>query len=193
VGPIELKMSGRHNRLNALAVCALALDEGIALADLQRGLATFSGIQRRQQVLGDAGGVTVIDDFAHHPTAVRATLEAISERFSGRRILAIFEPRTNSSRRKVFESPYTDALSTANAVFLSAPPFRHNDDPNDFMDVDAVIKALESRGIDALARSGADALLPEILSYARPGDVAVIMSNGAFGGIHRRLLQNLQD
>jgi len=193
VARISLQMSGRHNMLNALAVCAISLDEGIEPEVLVRGLASFSGIRRRQQILGEAGGVTVMDDFAHHPTAVRATLQAVSERFPGRRILAIFEPRSNSSRRKVFEEGYTDALANADLVFLSAPIFRHNDDRSNFMDVENVVRKLEAGGIPALALQGADLLLPEILKAVRPGDVAVVMSNGGFGDIHRRILQDLQN
>jgi UDP-N-acetylmuramate: L-alanyl-gamma-D-glutamyl-meso-diaminopimelate ligase len=191
LGELDLRMSGRYNLLNALAVSAVALDEGLPIEDLRRGLATFTGVKRRQQLLGEAGGVAVIDDFAHHPTAVRATLGAVAERFPGRRIVAVFEPRTNSSRRKVFESGYTEALAAADAVYLSSPPFRHNDDPSDFMDIEKVVDDLELGGSRSIAREGADALLPEIVAGVRPGDVVVIMSNGGFGGIHLRLLAAL--
>lgn len=193
LGSIRLTMSGRHNLHNALAVCAVALDENLPFEALQNGLASFSGIQRRQQIRGESNGVTVVDDFAHHPTAVKATIEAITERFPGQRIVAIFEPRSNSSRRKVFEEGYSNALEISDAVFLSTPPFRHNDDLSNFMDIGVVLNHLTGLGKHAVAREGADALIPEILDFLRPGDVALIMSNGGFGNIHQRLLDLLAE
>lgn len=187
-----LGMSGRHNLMNALAVLSVALEEGLTANEVDAGFRTFTGIQRRQQVVGVEQNIVVVDDFAHHPTAVRATIQSARERWSGRRIVAVFEPRSNSSRRKVFETGYTDAFSDANAVFLSTPPFRHNDDPSNFMDINAVIAAIRTEGIDAFKGADADAILPMLIRYLEPGDVALIMSNGSFGGIHRRLLENLK-
>jgi UDP-N-acetylmuramate: L-alanyl-gamma-D-glutamyl-meso-diaminopimelate ligase len=187
-----LGMSGRHNLMNALAVLCVVLDEGLTPEQASAGLRTFSGIQRRQQVVGVEQNIVVVDDFAHHPTAVRATIQAARERWSTRRIVAVFEPRSNSSRRKVFEEGYTEAFSEAHAVFLSTPPFRHNDDPSNFMDIDAVLSAIQAQGIDAFKGSDADAILPMLVRYLKPGDVALIMSNGSFGGIQRRLLDALR-
>ena len=187
-GRIWLPLSGRHNLLNALAVATVALDEGLSVDDLVRGFGTFAGIQRRQQIRGEQGGVIVVDDFAHHPTAVKATVQAAAERWPSRRIVAVFEPRSNSSRRKVFEEGYANAFEQAGAVFLSRPPFRHNDKAEDFMNVDTVIERIRGTGIPAVAAEGAGELLPLILDELRPGDVALIMSNGGFGGIHDKLL-----
>jgi len=163
LGTIQLSMSGRHNLLNALAACAIALDENIPFDVVKEALRSFSGIQRRQQVRGERNGITIIDDFAHHPTAVRATIQAISERFPGRRIVAVFEPRSNSSRRKVFEDGYKTALLHADAVFLSTPPFRHNDDVSDFMDIAAVLDHLRQNGLHTESGSSADDLLEPLL------------------------------
>lgn len=190
---MRLTMSGRHNLMNALAVLTVALDEGLTDELIARGFGSFQGIQRRQQVVGKARDIVIVDDFAHHPTAVRATVQATRERWPSRRIVAVFEPRSNSSRRKVFEKGYTEAFNQADAVFLSTPPFRYNDDPSNFMDVDVVLEAIQSRGLDAFQGADADALLPMLIRYLRPGDVALIMSNGSFGGIHRRLLHALMD
>lgn len=192
LGTLRLSMSGRHNLLNALAVCAIALDEKLPFDAVKKALRSFSGIQRRQQIRGEANDITVIDDFAHHPTAVRATIQAISERFPDRRIVAIFEPRSNSSRRKVFEDGYKTALVHADAVFLSTPPFRHNDDVSNFMDIDAVLDHLRQSGLHAESGRNADELLDPLLAFLRPGDVALVMSNGAFGDIHDRLLTRLE-
>ena len=188
---IHLSMSGTHNLMNALSVLAVALDEGVELDRIGHAFRAFEGIQRRQQVRGETRGVIVVDDFAHHPTAVRATIQSARERWPDRRIVAVFEPRSNSSRRKVFEAGYSEAFLEAHAAFLSTPPFRHNDDPSNFMDVDSVLAALSAAGLDTFKAPDADALLPMLVRYLKPGDVALIMSNGAFGGIHGRLLEGL--
>ncbi|GMQ81079.1 MAG: Mur ligase family protein [Rhodothermia bacterium] len=193
LGPIELSMSGRHNLQNALAVAAIALDSEIPLRAIQLGLKSFSGVQRRQQILGEEGGVIVIDDFAHHPTAVGATIQSVHERFPDHRIVAIFEPRSNSSRRKVFENGYAEALSQADAAFLCSPPFRHNDDVSNFMSIETVLESLNRSGVHGQSAESADALFDPLLEFLSPGDVALVMSNGGFGNIHRRLLQSLQE
>ena len=189
---IFLPMSGRHNLLNALAVCTVALDEGLAPAAIADGFARFKGMKRRQEIRGEEGGVLVLDDFAHHPTAVRATLQAVRERWPERRLVAVFEPRSNSSRRKVFEQPYAEAFDHADLAFLSAPPFRHNDEVDRFMDAEVVAETITERSVPAAVHEGADALLPPLLTAVRPGDVVLIMSNGGFGGIHTRLLAALR-
>ena len=191
VRDLELAMSGRHNLLNALGVCSIALDEGLPVSAIAEGLRSFQGIQRRQQIRGQAGGVIVVDDFAHHPTAVKATIQATRERWGNRRIVAVFEPRSNSSRRKIFEEGYSAAFRGAEAVFLSNPPFRHNDDPSNFMDIDVVLDNIVAHGSIAFKASGADELLRPLLEFLRPGDVALVMSNGGFGNIHERLLVGL--
>ena len=186
---ILLRAAGRHNLLNALAACAVAVALGAACAPAS--LASFRGMKRRMEVLGTASGVTVVDDFAHHPTAVRATIQAAHERWPHRRLVAVFEPRSNSSRRKVFEKAYEEAFEGADLGFLSSPPFRHNDDPNAFMDAGRVAAGITSRGTPAEAITDVDVLLSRLLELARPGDVMLIMSNGSFGGLHRRLLGKL--
>lgn len=189
---VTLPMSGRHNLLNALAVCTVALDEGLAPAQLAHGFGTFKGMRRRQEVRGEIGGVLVLDDFAHHPTAVRETIHAVRQRWPDRRLVAVFEPRSNSSRRKMFETPYAEAFDRADLAFLSAPPFRHNDDVERFMDARVVVQTVTRRGVPAFVYPDADALLPPLLEHLRPGDIVLIMSNGSFGNLHARLLDSLQ-
>jgi UDP-N-acetylmuramate: L-alanyl-gamma-D-glutamyl-meso-diaminopimelate ligase len=193
LGSFFLPMSGRHNLSNALAVCAVALGEGVTPRALREGLATFAGIRRRQEIRGEVDRVTVLDDFAHHPTAVRATIDAVRERWPERRLVAVFEPRSNSSRRKIFEEGYMRAFDRADAVFLCTPPFRHNDRAEDFMDIGRVTASLERRGIHTALGRDADELLPALLAWIRPGDVVLVMSNGGFGNIHARLLAALAD
>ncbi|GIV61903.1 MAG: UDP-N-acetylmuramate:L-alanyl-gamma-D-glutamyl-meso-diaminopimelate ligase [Rhodothermaceae bacterium] len=192
-GTIHLPLSGRHNLLNALAVCTVALEEGLEPGQVARAMATFRGVKRRLEVRGEAAGVLVVDDFAHHPTAVRETLRAARQRWPERRLVAVFEPRSNSSRRKVFEKGYSEAFDAAHLAFFSAPPFRHNDRPEDFMSVPDLAAHLTDRGLPARAFPDAEALLPALLEALRPGDVALIMSNGSFGGLHARLLEALAE
>jgi len=190
---IFLPMSGRHNLLNALAVCAVALEEGVTPEQIARGFASFAGMRRRQEVRGDVAGVIVVDDFAHHPTAVRETIRAVATRWPDRRVIAVFEPRSNSSRRKVFEEPYSESFDAAAEVFISSPPIRHNDQADSLLDATRVVAMIERRGVPATAHPDADSALPSLLDALRPGDVALIMSNGSFGGIHEKLLGALRE
>jgi UDP-N-acetylmuramate: L-alanyl-gamma-D-glutamyl-meso-diaminopimelate ligase len=190
---IFLPMSGRHNLLNALGVCAVALEEGLTPEQLSSGFASFRGMKRRQEIRGEVSGVIVVDDFAHHPTAVRETIGAVAGRWPDRRIVAIFEPRSNSSRRKVFETPYAEAFDQAARVFLSSPPLRHNDQADALLDADRVVHIINERGVQASAHPDADAVLPPLIEELHPGDVALIMSNGSFGGLHEKLLLSLRE
>ena len=187
-----LPMHGRHNVQNALAAALLAREEGASLSQIVEGLATFQGMKRRQEVRGRPHDVLVLDDFAHHPTAVQATLEAVRAGHPDRRLVAVFEPRSNSSRRKIFEDPYGRAFDAADAVFLKAPPVRHNDEEATMLDPDAVVRAVEDRGVPARAFADVDALLPALLDTLRPGDVALLMSNGSFDGLPERLVDELE-
>ncbi|MDT7855050.1 Mur ligase family protein [Rubrivirga sp. S365] len=190
VARVRLPLGGRYNALNALAVAAVALDAGATPQQVADGLASFAGMKRRQEVAYD-GRVLVVDDFAHHPTAVEATVRGVRERWPGRRVVAVFEPRSNSSRRAAFESPYARALAAADAVFLSTPPLRHNDDPAHFLDAEAVAASVREGGTPAAAYASADALLPDLLADLRDGDLALVMSNGSFDGLVGKLADAL--
>ena len=187
-----LPMSGSHNLANALAATAVALHEGISAEAIVDAFATFEGLKRRQEVVAEIDGITIVDDFAHHPTAVRETISAVRDRWPGRRVVAVFEPRSNSSRRKVFEESYVEAFENADEAFISTPPFRHNDRREDFMDVDVVAARLQGAGVNARSVDDHEALRSQLLDAVRPGDVVLIMSNGGFGGIHQWLSQNLR-
>ena len=193
LGAMHLAMSGQYNLLNSLAASAVALHEGLSPKEIAAGLASFKGMKRRQEVVGNPGDVLIVDDFAHHPTAVRATIQAACERWPDRRLLAAFEPRSNSSRRKVFEVAYGEAFVGAASAFLSSPSFRHNDDLSQFMDIRVVVDHIRESGTKAEAFSSTDEILDALVAEAMPGDLVLIMSNGGFGGLYGRLHTALCD
>lgn len=191
LGRCRLPMPGLHNGLNALAVIALLSHLGFAFDAIVKGLSAFEGVKRRQQIRGVAGGVTVIDDFAHHPTAVRETLAALRLAWPDRRLIAVFEPRTNSSRRAVFQAEYARVFGAADQVLIREPV------PLDTVPVDEQFSSprlavdLRAAGVQALSLSDTDAILAHLGVTCRPGDVVAILSNGGFDGIHNRLLAQL--
>lgn len=192
LGRLFLPMSGAGNRFNALAVVAAALDAGLSFEEIVTAFASFKGMARRQEIIGEAQDVLIVDDFAHHPTAVTVTLGAIRERWPNRRLVAAFEPRSNSSRRKLFEKPYAEALANADLVFLTAPALRHNDSDDDFLNPETVIAAIREHGIPAEFAESPEALRPIILKNLQAGDLLLTMSNGSFGNLPRLLLEELR-
>jgi UDP-N-acetylmuramate: L-alanyl-gamma-D-glutamyl-meso-diaminopimelate ligase len=187
---VHLPVGGAHNVENALGVAAAATALGLSPAEIAAGLAAFRGVKRRQEVRGTAGGVVVIDDFAHHPRAVEKTLAAIRGTFPGARLLAAFEPRSNTSRRNLHQGLYAARETWAGAaeVFLLRPASTDKVPEAERLDLDAVTGALSAAGLPARAFAAVDELVPAIVAAARPGDVVVAMSNGAFGGIWGKLL-----
>jgi len=187
---LRLSLVGAMNVLNATAVYALCRELGIEINGVAEGLATYKGAARRQEIVGETGGITVIDDFAHHPTAVGLTIAAIRGRFPGRRLWAVFEPRSNTSRRAVFQQSYADALAKADAVALSAVFRKENDPlkPDEMLSTDKLIGDLSARGIPGWTEAGPDEILARLRGELRDGDVVLCMSNGAFGGLPRKLL-----
>ena len=192
-GDLFLPIGGRMNVANALGVWVLLRECGIDADAIAHGLATFRGVKRRQEIVGEARGITVIDDFAHHPTAIAATLEAIAERFAGRRIVAAFEPRSNTSRRAVFQQGFGSAFDRAARVYLGAVYFKENDPipPAERLDTGALAAAIAAHGPVAAAYPDTDAILDGIVRDARGGDVIVCMSNGPFDRLPTRLLEAL--
>lgn len=191
--PAFLPLHGVHNLRNALAAALLASAEGLALSSIAEGLRTFEGMKRRQEVRGCPDDVLIIDDFAHHPTAVEATINAVRAAHPERRLVAVFEPRSNSSRRQIFESDYGEAFDGADHVFLKAPPVRHNDDAETMLDPERVVQTVSDRGTPALTFSTVDALFTPLVDLLEPGDLALLMSNGSFDGLHERLLSALDE
>jgi UDP-N-acetylmuramate: L-alanyl-gamma-D-glutamyl-meso-diaminopimelate ligase len=188
---LEVPLVGRHNLDNLLAGCACSLLAGITPAAIAAATATFPGVRRRLEELGEAAGVLVVDDFAHHPTAVRLTLEGARARFPGRRVAVVFEPRSLTAGRAAFAAAYDEALGQAD-VALIAPVFhRKRLAPEQVLDREAVAMALARRGVDAAALTEDTDVLPQVIAHLRPGDVVICMSSGDFGGLPRRLLAAL--
>lgn len=193
VGRFELFIGGAHNVENALGVIALCRAQGLSFAEIAPGLRTFHGVKRRQEIRGEAGGVTLIDDFAHHPTAVRLTLGAIRERFPGRRVWALFEPRSNTSRRNFHQRQYAEAFDGAAEVVIARPLFTDRVPKGEELDVERLTGDIAARGIPARAFATADEIAAHVLAEVRPGDVLLAMSNGAFGGLIPKLCAGLAD
>jgi UDP-N-acetylmuramate: L-alanyl-gamma-D-glutamyl-meso-diaminopimelate ligase len=190
-GRFETAMTGEHNLLNALSCIAAARELGLSADEIARGLATFKGIKRRQEIRGVRDGITVMDDFAHHPTAVRETLRAVRPFYPDGRLVAVFEPRTNSSMRKVFQEAYAGAFDAADRVLIRVPSAFHKVPEADRISVDALVADLRRRGIDARLYPDTDAILDALPPTLRPGDLVLIMSNGGFDNIHERLLRRI--
>ncbi len=197
-GDIALPLSGRHNLLNALGAYAVLanLPAGLALshAEIAAGLAGFQGVKRRMEVKGEVDGVVVVDDFAHHPTAVRTTLEGAKKKYPGRALWALFEPRSATSCRKIFQDDYARAFGAADRVLL-APPGRALD-PAIALDVPQLAKDVTALGQPATAAHSLDEIVAAVASDVpranQGGAVLLCMSNGAFGGIHEKLLAALK-
>jgi UDP-N-acetylmuramate: L-alanyl-gamma-D-glutamyl-meso-diaminopimelate ligase len=188
-GELLLSIGGRMNVANALGVWVLLKEFGVTDHELADGFASFRGVARRQEIVGEVNGVTLIDDFAHHPTAIRATIEAIAERFAPRRIVAAFEPRSNTARRAVFQADFATAFDRARCVYLAPVYFKENDPipPDGRLDVAALARTIASRGPTAIACDSIAQIIERIAADARPGDVIVGMSNGPFENLHARL------
>ena len=188
---VRLPMAGRHNAANALAVWAAARGDGLAAGDVAGALDRFRGVRRRQEEVGIARGVTVVDDFAHHPTAVRETLAALAERYRGHRLVAVFEPRSLTAGRRIFHQAYREAFALADRVLL-APLFHHGRlAPEERLDLDGLTAELTASGTPADLGGDADELLERLVAEARPGDVVVTMSSGEFGRLPQRLFERL--
>jgi len=193
VAELSLQVPGPINARNALGVLLIAEEAGVPLSEAAAALAGFQGVARRQQVVGEARGVTVIDDFAHHPTAVAGTIAALRLRYPGRRLRAVFEPRSNTSRRRVFQGEFADALAGADEAVLAAVFVKPNDPipPDERLSPDTIVADVRRRGTPARTIDGVPAIRDYLLASARAGDVIVIMSNGAFGGLPALVAEGL--
>jgi UDP-N-acetylmuramate: L-alanyl-gamma-D-glutamyl-meso-diaminopimelate ligase len=192
-GETRIKLPGRHNALNSLGVIALCHHLAMEKDKVLWGLCSCAGVKRRQEVRGVAAGVTVIDDFAHHPSVVKETLTALRSVYSGCRLIAVFEPRTNTSRRSIFQDIYPNAFSPADRVLVREVPDPEKAPPGDRFSSKKLVADLMHRGIDAVYFPDADAILKDLAANSSNGDVIVILSNGNFEGLHERLLSALSN
>jgi UDP-N-acetylmuramate: L-alanyl-gamma-D-glutamyl-meso-diaminopimelate ligase len=190
-GRFRTRMIGRHNLVNALSVLAAADHLGIPAAAAAGGLESYEGVKRRQEIRGEKGGVMVMDDFAHHPTAVRETIAAVRSAFPGRRLLAVFEPRTNSSMRKVFQPVYPQSFDGADIICIRRPSMLEKIPEAERFSAEDLVHELERRGRKAHFFPDTETIIDFLVNTAAAGDMILIMSNGGFDNIHERLLQSL--
>jgi UDP-N-acetylmuramate: L-alanyl-gamma-D-glutamyl-meso-diaminopimelate ligase len=184
---LALPMAGAHNALNATAAAALAAGQGVPVEAIVEALATFKSVKRRLEIRAVVDGVTIIDDFAHHPTAIRETLRALRESYPGQRLWAVLEPRSNTLRRNVFEMDLVDSLALADRVMMAAVFKSESIPAAERLHPEHVVAALDKRGIPALLRDDADAIVETMVPLLASGDVVAILSNGGFGGIYEKL------
>jgi UDP-N-acetylmuramate: L-alanyl-gamma-D-glutamyl-meso-diaminopimelate ligase len=184
----EIPLTGELNVRNALAVAACAVHCGLEPDHIRNAFLSFKGIKRRMEIRGAAGGVTVIDDFGHHPTAIRETIRALRVRYPGRRLWAIFEPRTNTTRRNVFQTELSEALCLADAVVVSQVARLELLKADERLDPARLMREIAADGKPAAYLATVEEIVEHMTKEARPNDVVTVFSNGGFGGIHDRLL-----
>jgi len=184
---LELPMAGEHNALNASAAAALAAGQGVPAAAIVEALKTFRSVKRRLEVRAEIDGITIIDDFAHHPTAIRETLRALRGSYPGRRLVAVLEPRSNTLRRNVFERELVESLAIADRVVLAEVYQSANIPAEERLHPAAVVGALNIACVPAMLLPDADAITTELVSSLQSGDVVAILSNGGFGDIYNKL------
>ena len=187
----ELPMSGEHNLRNAaMAVCA-AHFYGIPTLVIREALLKFQGIKRRQEVRGMVSGITIIDDFGHHPTAIRQTLEGLAQRYQGSRLWALFEPRSNTTRRAIFQHDLPAAFAAAHGVVIGEVNRAADLAPEERLDADRLVADLQKAGHPSFHEASADQIVERLRPQLESGDVLVVLSNGAFDGLHGKLLSGL--
>ena len=182
---------GEYNVRNCAMAVSAAHFYGVTLTDIATALESFEGIKRRQEVRGTVNGITILDDFGHHPTAIRETLRGLRHQYSGRRLWALFEPRSNTTRRAVFQHDLPKALAEADGVILAQVARMDQLKPEDRLDPERVIEDIVATGRPAFYEPGVDEIVTRLKPLVKEGDVIVILSNGGFGGIHERLLNEL--
>jgi len=182
---------GRHNISNLLSVVTLGDFLGIPLEVLSSAAKNFQGIKRRQEIVGEKKGIIVVDDFAHHPTAVKETIRAVREKFRDRRLIAVFEPRSNSSRRNIFQETYAASFDDADIIMVPEPPLMEKIPPQERFSSRILVQDLKKKGLTAFYFPNTEDLLEGMVEESKTGDIFLIMSNGGFDNIHRRLLERL--
>jgi UDP-N-acetylmuramate: L-alanyl-gamma-D-glutamyl-meso-diaminopimelate ligase len=191
VGRFATSLTGGFNVKNCLAAVAAARAVGASWEGIREGLASFESVRRRMELRGEVGGVRVVDDFAHHPTAVRETIQAIRQRFVGGRVVAIFEPRSYTAQRREFQQAFGSALGAADRVVLAGLFHPERYDQRTGMDPSAMVAGIRAGGVPADYIPEVADIVRTVAAGARPGDVLLVMSNGGFGGIHAKLLDAL--
>jgi UDP-N-acetylmuramate: L-alanyl-gamma-D-glutamyl-meso-diaminopimelate ligase len=187
----EIPMVGEFNVRNAAMAISAARFYGVSLGDIRKALKSFEGIARRQEVRGEVRGIKVVDDFAHHPTALRETLRALRHRYPGSRIWAVFEPRSNTTRRAVFQQELAEALQLADGVFISQVARLDQIPEKERLNPEAVVQAIADSGRPAFYEPDAAHIIEKLVPLLQEKDVVAVFSNGGFDGIHGKLLEKL--
>ena len=190
--PVETNMMGEHNLYNCLASIAAASKIGISYENIFKALKTFSGIKRRQEIRGIKHGITVMDDFAHHPTAVRETINGVKPFYKDGRIIAVFEPRTNTSMRKFFQETYPESFLGADMVCVCRPGVKKKIPQRDKFSTKQLVADIEKEGIEAYHFENSDEIISFLVPKLNLGDLVLIMSNGGFDSIHTKLLESIE-
>ena len=192
-GTFEIPLIGEFNVRNAAMAAIAARFYDVSKAKIDNAFKSFSGIARRQEVRGEARGVKVIDDFGHHPTAIAHTLQALRHRYRGHRLWAVFEPRSNTTRRAVFQQQLPDALKLADGVFIAQVAKLEQIPEEERLNPQAVVDAIVKAGSPAFYEQNADAIVDRIVPMLRPKDIVAVFSNGGFDNIHEKLLERLKE
>lgn len=193
VDEVSIQLSGTYNVMNALAVWIECRELDIPSDQIKAALQSFRGVKRRQEVRGEVKGITVIDDFAHHPTAVRETLKGLRLKYPNRRVTAVFEPRSATSRRKVFQDQYGEAFQEADVIFIAQPFDQSKISATDRFSSDTLVEDLARRGKQAHLFQNVDAGVADVAKHARSGDLIAVLSNGGFEGFIEKLLRLLKE
>jgi UDP-N-acetylmuramate: L-alanyl-gamma-D-glutamyl-meso-diaminopimelate ligase len=189
----EMKLAGEHNALNATAAAALAAGQGISVDAIRTALASFKSVKRRLEVRAEIDGITIIDDFAHHPTAIRETLRALRSVYPKSRLWAVLEPRSNTLRRKVLEQELIESLQTADRVVLAGVYQQQKIREDERLHPDEVVDALNAAGTPTELHPDANAIVQSLVPQLQSGDVVAILSNGGFDGIYEKLPAGLKE
>jgi len=187
----ETPLFGRHNISNCLSAVVLAHVLGVSQEVLFEALKTFRGVKRRQEILGEKKGIMIMDDFAHHPTAVKETVNAVKQKYPHRRLVVVFEPRSNSSRRNIFQEQYAGSFDAGDVMMIREPSMMEKIPVQQRFSSERLVSDLRKKGLEALSFPDTDPLLDQLLSGIKGGDIVLIMSNGGFDNLHQRLLDAL--
>jgi UDP-N-acetylmuramate: L-alanyl-gamma-D-glutamyl-meso-diaminopimelate ligase len=189
--PYAVPMTGEFNVRNAAMAAAAAGFAGLTTEEIRAGLESFEGVARRQELRGEAGGIKVIDDFAHHPTAIRLAVQSLRQRHPESRLWVLFEPRSNTTRRAVFQNELAESLALADVAVVAAIPDLHKIPENDRLDPARLSADIARLGGTGFYLPDVEAIIAHVRANAIPGDVVAVLSNGGFGGIHQKLLAAL--
>lgn len=193
LGAIQSPLAGLHNLRNTLSVIALAHHAGLSWAQIREGVRQFQGVKRRQEVVGSVRDILIVDDFAHHPTAISETLAALRLRYPSRRLWAVFEPRSATSRQNVFQKEFAASFDAADRIVLADLFAPEKVAEARRLDPKKIVSDLAAQGKEAVFIPQPDLIVSELSKQLRPGDLVCIMSSGGFGGIHKKLLSSLEE